>query len=199
MLIRPSPLTVQLTKTQKIIKYVVITITILITIVAMRYVNGKIDGVKQRVVYRRRKARQAKLGHSSASASAFASASTFSFRPAQHEDDLEDTAPLVPRAGADGYARPSMDDARVHAHVPSPQPAPYPHATPYDRPQGVPTFAPPRSPPPTVYNPEARYDDAYGGRDAFATGGLRTPAQAPSSHSSSPAPPGYGSRADTVV
>ncbi|KAM5544919.1 hypothetical protein V8D89_001817 [Ganoderma adspersum] len=193
----------QLTKTQKIIKYAVITVTVLITILAMRYVNGKIDGVKQRVVYRRRKARQAKLGHSSASASAFASASTFSFRPARDED-VEDTAPLVPRSN--DYARPSMDDA----HVLSPQPS-HAHAKQYD--QGVPTFAPLRSSPPLkVYNPEARYDDAYGGRDAFATGGLRTPVQAPAptpatshsySHSLSaspaPVPPGFGSQADRTV
>ena len=103
---------------------------------AMRYINAQIDGVKQQVIYKRRKARQAKL--------AGASASSYSFNPS-HNDDPEDTAPLVPRAGgADGYARVSMDDVGVHA----PRPA---HTNPYVQQQPIPTFAPPRSPsPPTT-------------------------------------------------
>ena len=128
---------------------------------AMRYINAQIDGVKQQVIYKRRKARQAKL--------AGASASSYSFNPS-HNDDPEDTAPLVPRAGgADGYARVSMDDVGVHA----PRPA---HTNPYVQQQPIPTFAPPRSPSPSVYSTDVRYDDAYGGRDALSTGGLRNTA-----------------------
>ena len=50
-----------MTKTTKTIKIVVITATILITIAAMRYMNAKNDEVKERVIYARRKARQAKM------------------------------------------------------------------------------------------------------------------------------------------
>ena len=56
------------TKTTRIIKIVVIGATIVITLAAMRYINAKIEGVKHRVIYARRKARQAKLPGSSSSA-----------------------------------------------------------------------------------------------------------------------------------
>ncbi|RDX41842.1 hypothetical protein OH76DRAFT_1489163 [Lentinus brumalis] len=70
------------TKTTKIIKIVVITLTVVITIVAMRFLNRKIDAVKHRVIYARRKARQATLlGSGAADAS-----STWSSIP---QDDAE--------------------------------------------------------------------------------------------------------------
>ncbi|TBU41574.1 hypothetical protein BD309DRAFT_1010793 [Dichomitus squalens] len=156
---------VQPSHTQKIVKIVLIVITTIVTMGAMRYVNGQIDNVKQEVIYKRRKARQAKL--------AGASASSFPFKPA-HDDDPEDVTPLVPRAGGNnGYARVSMDHADVHVPTPAYTNAGYAQQ---QQQQPVPTFAPPRSPPPNVYGTEARYDDAYGGRDALSTGGLRTPA-----------------------
>ncbi|RPD55034.1 hypothetical protein L227DRAFT_332941 [Lentinus tigrinus ALCF2SS1-6] len=48
-------------KTTKIIKIMVLTANVVITLITMRYVNSKIDGVKQQVIYARRKARQAKV------------------------------------------------------------------------------------------------------------------------------------------
>ena len=48
-------------KSTTIAKIVVITVTILVTIWSMHYVNGQIDQIKGRVVYARRKACQAKL------------------------------------------------------------------------------------------------------------------------------------------
>ena len=40
-----------------VIKIVVIALTVVVTVVAMRYINARIDAVKGRVVYARRKAR----------------------------------------------------------------------------------------------------------------------------------------------
>ncbi|KAI0327055.1 hypothetical protein GY45DRAFT_1373459 [Cubamyces sp. BRFM 1775] len=47
--------------TQKKIKAAVIAATIIITIFAMRYIRHETDKIKEQVIYRRRKARQAKL------------------------------------------------------------------------------------------------------------------------------------------
>ncbi|KAI0648623.1 snare associated Golgi protein-domain-containing protein [Trametes meyenii] len=47
--------------TTKTIKTVVIVVTIVVTIFAMRYVGIQTNKIKERVIYRRRKARQAKL------------------------------------------------------------------------------------------------------------------------------------------
>ena len=89
---------------------------------AMRYINAQIDGVKQQVIYKRRKARQAKL--------AGASASSYSFNPS-HNDDPEDTAPLVPRA------RPDVPSSRFSGSttysswlLPDPPTHPAPHVPP---------------------------------------------------------------------
>ena len=194
----PYPHAVQLTRAQTIIKYVVIALTIILTLLAMRYVNARIDLAKHRVIYRRRKARQARFGHSSAAA--LASASSFSLRPSRNRDveDGEDgdTAPLVAHAAdyGHGYAlgRPSMDDAQVHAPPVPSAPAPaHPHLSlssnvsafqstqQYDQTERIPTFAPPRSPSPPQTTVYTRYDDAYGGRDTYAAGGLRGPASRP--------------------
>ncbi|TFK84645.1 hypothetical protein K466DRAFT_601836 [Polyporus arcularius HHB13444] len=45
-------------KTTKITKILVLTATVVVTFVAMRYVNSRIDAIKNRVIYARRKARQ---------------------------------------------------------------------------------------------------------------------------------------------
>ncbi len=45
-------------KTTKIIRILVLTATVVVTFVAMRYVNSRIDAIKNRVIYARRKARQ---------------------------------------------------------------------------------------------------------------------------------------------
>jgi len=44
--------------TEKVVNYVIIAVTIVITIVAMRYINYKVDKVKPTFIYERRKARQ---------------------------------------------------------------------------------------------------------------------------------------------
>ncbi|RDX41829.1 hypothetical protein OH76DRAFT_178085 [Lentinus brumalis] len=99
------------TTTTTIIKITVITVTVLITIVAMRYVNSKIDGVKHRVIYARRKARQAKLP---GSGSGFGTDSSWSTFP---QDDAEAQArtPFIPLGQRD-----SMDV--VHHQEKPPQP-----------------------------------------------------------------------------
>jgi hypothetical protein len=48
-------------RTEKIVKYVVIGATVVITIAAMRYIRGKQSAVKPAVIYERRKRRQAQL------------------------------------------------------------------------------------------------------------------------------------------
>ncbi|RPD69729.1 hypothetical protein L226DRAFT_471340 [Lentinus tigrinus ALCF2SS1-7] len=65
-----------------IIKIMVLTANVVITLIAMRYVNSKIDGVKQQVIYARRKARQTKVPGISGDASS----SWVSF---SQEDDAE--------------------------------------------------------------------------------------------------------------
>ncbi|KAI0750310.1 hypothetical protein C8Q80DRAFT_1101544, partial [Daedaleopsis nitida] len=62
--IGPGLLDKKVSKTTTIIKAVVITATIIITIYAMRYVDAQLNAVKERVIYARRKARQAKLAGS---------------------------------------------------------------------------------------------------------------------------------------
>ncbi|KAI9001513.1 hypothetical protein BD414DRAFT_474892 [Trametes punicea] len=52
---------VTISHTTKIIKTVVIILTVVITLFAMRFVRWETDKVKEEVIYRRRKARQAKL------------------------------------------------------------------------------------------------------------------------------------------
>lgn len=85
----------KVTRTTTIIKIVVITVTILMTIIAMRYVDNKIDNVKNRVIYARRKARQAKLAGSSPPAlSSFSSSHTLYTSDVGMEEDVS-TAPLV--------------------------------------------------------------------------------------------------------
>lgn len=85
----------KVTRTTTIIKIVVITVTILMTIIAMRYVDNKIDNVKNRVIYARRKARQAKLAASSPPAlSSFSSSHTLYTSDVGMEEDVS-TAPLV--------------------------------------------------------------------------------------------------------
>ncbi|KAI0688698.1 hypothetical protein C8T65DRAFT_118080 [Cerioporus squamosus] len=61
------------TKTTKIVKILVITATVVISFIAMRYVNSRIDAIKTRVIYARRKARQASIpaGYTSSSWVAF--------------------------------------------------------------------------------------------------------------------------------
>ncbi|KAI0750326.1 hypothetical protein C8Q80DRAFT_684474 [Daedaleopsis nitida] len=80
-------------KTTKILKIVIITFTVLVTIIAMRYVNAQIDRVKQSVVYERRKRRQAKLAGLPSTASGFRSADA---RTLVDPEDV-DSAPLVPK------------------------------------------------------------------------------------------------------
>ncbi|KAH9925871.1 snare associated Golgi protein-domain-containing protein [Epithele typhae] len=48
-------------KHTKVVKIVVITATVLVTIFAMRFINARIEAIKVGFIYRRRKARQAKL------------------------------------------------------------------------------------------------------------------------------------------
>ncbi|KAI0788372.1 hypothetical protein C8Q74DRAFT_677364 [Fomes fomentarius] len=87
-------------KGTRILKIGIIVFTIIVTMFAMHYVNGQIDKVKGRVIYERRKRRQAKLAPFSASASGAALA------------DIEesDSTPLVVNGGGD-----SMDHAAVEA------------------------------------------------------------------------------------
>ncbi|RPD69735.1 hypothetical protein L226DRAFT_471371 [Lentinus tigrinus ALCF2SS1-7] len=103
------------TKTTKTIKIIVITLTILITIAAMRFVNSKIDGVKHRVIYARRKARQAKLG--GAELGAGNSSSNWSSFP-QDDAEAQPTTPFIPVAQRD-----SMDVVQPETGSPRAQPA----------------------------------------------------------------------------
>ena len=86
------------TKTTRIIKIVVIGATIVITLAAMRYINAKIEGVKHRVIYARRKARQAKLA--GADVDAGNSSSRWSTFP-QDDAEAQASTPFMPVAQRD--------------------------------------------------------------------------------------------------
>ncbi|EJD05334.1 uncharacterized protein FOMMEDRAFT_152631 [Fomitiporia mediterranea MF3/22] len=49
---------------ERIVSGVIVSVTVIVTIIAMRYVHRRMNGVKQAVVYSRRKARQGKLSRS---------------------------------------------------------------------------------------------------------------------------------------
>ncbi len=127
------------TTTTTIIKITVITVTVLVTIVAMRYVNSKIDGVKHRVIYARRKARQAKV---SGSGSGFGADSSWSTFP-QDDAEAQASTPFIPLGQRD-----SMDV--VHPETSTPRA----YASPFNG---------SASSPPASRGNEDRYDDPYGG------------------------------------
>jgi hypothetical protein len=52
---------VDTSRREKIVKYIIIGVTVVITIAAMRYIRGKQSAVKPAVIYERRKRRQAQL------------------------------------------------------------------------------------------------------------------------------------------
>ncbi|KAI0788371.1 hypothetical protein C8Q74DRAFT_1257601, partial [Fomes fomentarius] len=85
----------KVTKTTTIIKIVVLTVTILMTIIAMRYVDNKIDNVKNRVIYARRKARQAKLAGSSPPAVSSFSSSSHTLYTSDVDMEEDVSTPLV--------------------------------------------------------------------------------------------------------
>ncbi|RPD55041.1 hypothetical protein L227DRAFT_510708 [Lentinus tigrinus ALCF2SS1-6] len=140
------------TKTTKTIKIIVITLTILITIAAMRFVNSKIDGVKHRVIYARRKARQAKLG--GAELGAGNSSSNWSSFP-QDDAEAQPTTPFIPVAQRD-----SMDVVQPETGSPRAQPS---------------ALGRPAVPAAASRGYEQRYDDPYGG-EGVDLAAMRSPA-----------------------
>ncbi len=78
-------------KTTKIIKILVLTATVVVTFVAMRYVNSRIDAIKNRVIYARRKARQTTV-----SGAGVASSSWVAFP--QDEAEAQVRTPFMPLA-----------------------------------------------------------------------------------------------------
>ncbi|KAI0350415.1 hypothetical protein OH77DRAFT_1431022 [Trametes cingulata] len=110
-------------RTTKTVKTVVIVITVLVTIFAMRYVRAQTDKVKEEVIYRRRKARQAKLR---------AAAGLEPDVEAAYDARDPTSTPLLSR-NVEETVR--LDG--VTLHVPTPQPAPSAG------------YAPPRGPPPS--------------------------------------------------
>lgn len=108
----------------------------------MHYVNGQIDKVKGRVIYERRKRRQAKLA---LPFSASASGETLA--------DLEDSdrTPLVVNRGHDSMDHAAVEAGHHRTRRPSHTAQHYPHH-------------PSQAPFPTLAETSVRYDDPYDGR-----------------------------------
>ncbi|RDX41844.1 hypothetical protein OH76DRAFT_178828 [Lentinus brumalis] len=129
------------TKTTQAIKGIVISVTVIMTIVAMRFVNIKIDVVKQRVIYARQKARQVKLS-GSATVDSINPSSSWSSAPRDDEPEAPPT-PFIPLAQRD-----SMDVVHPDTNTPRALPSP----------QGAPAASGS-----TSRGYEGRYDDPFGG------------------------------------
>ncbi len=129
------------TKTTQAIKGIVISVTVIMTIVAMRFVNIKIDVVKQRVIYARQKARQVKLSESG-TVDSINPSSSWSSAPRDDEPEAPPT-PFIPLAQRD-----SMDVVHPDTNTPRALPSP----------QGAPAASGS-----TSRGYEGKYDDPFGG------------------------------------
>ncbi|KAI0688687.1 hypothetical protein C8T65DRAFT_746469 [Cerioporus squamosus] len=155
------------TKTTQAIKGVVITLTVLITIAAMHFVNVKIDVVKHRVVYGRRKARQVQLSGSGAAAGSLNASSDWSSYP-QDDDEAEAQAgtPFIPLAQRDSMDAVGPNTSTPRAHLSSER-------------------HPASSLPPSSSGQQERYDDPYGG-GGIDIAALRTSPRSPAAGAQSP-------------
>ncbi|KAI0667983.1 snare associated Golgi protein-domain-containing protein [Trametes maxima] len=129
--------------TTKTIKTVVIIVTIAVTIFAMHYVKVQTDKIKERVIYRRRKARQAKL------------LAAAGMEPTDPEAGF-DTARSPLLSSHPAVSTVELDGVRLH--VPAPQAAPasgYAPPPTYNAQQQQ-LYEPPAGPPPgaSAWRPE---------------------------------------------
>ncbi|CDO74539.1 hypothetical protein BN946_scf184641.g5 [Trametes cinnabarina] len=104
--------------TMRTIKGIVIVATTLITIFSMRYIRSQQDKVKVAVIYRRRKARQAKLRMAAGVDPEAALGSPTSSSPAEHTQAWSHEAaahvPTQPPPDYYGYSQPHASSSRMH-------------------------------------------------------------------------------------
>ncbi|OSC97884.1 hypothetical protein PYCCODRAFT_1418775 [Trametes coccinea BRFM310] len=146
-------------RTTHTVKTVVIVATILITIFAMRYVRSEQDKVKEAVIYRRRKARQAKLRVAAGM---------------DPEEALDADPAMSPLLAGPQHGQSSLQGVTVHAPQPAPAPAPaygFAPAAPY-QPSGSSHHSEMYAP--ALAAPQAGYDAR-----ARSPSHARTPSSAP--------------------